>query len=59
MKMEEILNSIKNSDLPEYNYVAIVLSALEKMKFEKDFERIFKSAFVVFLADYINEKYDL
>lgn len=57
LKIEDILNTIKNSDLPDYNYAAIILNALDKLKFEKDFERIFKSAVIVFLTDYIAEKY--
>ena len=57
MEMKDILNAIKNSDLPDYNYVSVILYALEKIKFEKDFERVFKSAIIVFLTDYMSEKY--
>ena len=57
LKIEDILKAIKDSNLSDYNYVPVILYALEKIKFEKDFDRIFKSAFMVFLTNYIEEKY--
>ena len=57
LKIEDILAGITNSNLPEYNYVLIALKALQKIEFEKDYQKMLKTAFILFLTNYIEEKY--